>query len=75
MISDEKELNSLDKCDKFFGGFNAKHDLFESLLEYIFSLIEEYNLKLFIVKNGYKSLPQLQQCHVVFENVMCWEST
>ena len=31
--SDEKELNSLNKCDKFFGGFNAKHGSFESLLQ------------------------------------------
>ena len=30
---DEKELNSLNKCDKFFGGFNANHDSFESLLQ------------------------------------------
>ena len=32
LISEEKELNSLKKCDIFFVGLNVKHDSFESLL-------------------------------------------
>ena len=32
-MSEKKELNSLSKFDKFFGGFNVKHDSFESLLQ------------------------------------------
>ena len=32
-MSEEKELNSLDKCNKFFGGVNDKQDSFESLLQ------------------------------------------
>ena len=27
------EGNKFIKCDKFFGGFNVKHDTFESLLQ------------------------------------------
>ena len=33
LISDEKLLNSLNKYDKFVGGFNARHYSFESLVQ------------------------------------------
>ena len=29
LIPEEKELNLLNKCDKFIGGFIVKHDSFE----------------------------------------------
>ena len=41
LISEEKELNSLNKCDKFFVGFIVKHDSFESLLQQNLSLRKE----------------------------------
>ena len=55
LISDKTELNSLNKCDRFFGGFNANHDSFQSLLQKILPLSNGYSLKLFIVVNGSKS--------------------
>ena len=64
LISEEKELNSLNKCVKFLG-FNVKHDSFKSLLQKNRSVSKEWSLKLFTVVNGNKSLLQLQQCHVL----------
>ena len=41
LISEEKELNSLIKCNKFFGGLNAKRCSLESLIHYNLSVSKE----------------------------------
>ena len=41
LISEDKELDSLNKCCKFFGGFNVKDDSFESLLQQNLSISKE----------------------------------
>ena len=33
LILDEEGLHLLNKCDKLFGGFSARHDSFQSLLQ------------------------------------------
>ena len=45
--------------EKFFGGFEAKHDSFESILQQFLSLSKGQSLKLFIAENGNNSLLEL----------------
>ena len=44
--------------EKFFGGFEAKHDSFESLQQFL-SLSKGQSLKLFIAENGNNFLLEL----------------